>query len=139
MWFPFAQTPAAGTPVPVPVDATPLTNLPANPMPDVSGTPFQMPGNMQVEMLPQAHTLTALQSGVLGLYFLICLALVVCVTLQTSKSEGLMQASITAAPQTGRGKMTGDERLSSLTSNLAYTFLIMSAVVAYVLKSAYTQ
>lgn len=105
MWF--AQTP---TPL-----ATPLPAIP-----------------VQSESIALAFT--PLQMMILGVYFLVCLSLIVCVTLSTSKSEGLMQQSMSAPSQpTAKGKMTTDERLAGLTTNLAYTFLGMSIVVAYMI------
>ena len=98
-------------------------------------TPVGLPPGITVEQLTQNPSFTMPQMILLGVYFLICLSLIVCVTLQTSKSEGLMQQSM-AAPQqpSGKGKMTGDERLANLTTNLAYTFLGLSIIIAYVIK-----
>jgi preprotein translocase subunit SecG len=96
--------------------------------------PLSLPGNVQVEMINQAQTYSPLQLGVLGIYFLMALGLILCVTFQTSKSEGLMQQSM-AAPSGGggggKGKMTDDERLSNLTNNMAYLFLFFSILIAF--------
>lgn len=100
------------------------------PAPAAAATPV-----VQFETLAQAPTLGPAQMGLLGIYFLVCLALVICVTLSTNKSEGLMQVSLSApTANTGKGKESGEERLSKLTSNLAYTFLGMSIFVAYFIK-----
>jgi preprotein translocase subunit SecG len=73
--------------------------------------------------------------ALLALYFLICAALIICVTLRTNKSEGLMQQSMSGPSQpTAKGKMTGEERLSDLTNNLAYVFLFLSMIVASVIR-----
>lgn len=112
MWF--AQTP---TPA-LPVNAT-------------------LPENVQIETIVAHPSFTMAQSGLLILYFVVALALVVCVTVQTSKSEGLMQQSIAgpSGPTGGKGgKVTSDERLAGVTTNLAYTFLFLSAIVAYLIK-----
>jgi len=100
-------------------------------------TPTPPPIPMTVEAIPNAMmtpTFTMPQMILLGLYFSICLTLIVCVTMQTSKSEGLMQQSMAGPSQpSGKGKMTFDERLASLTTNLAYIFLGLSVVIAYVI------
>ena len=73
--------------------------------------------------------------GLLAIYFLVCAALIICVTLRTNKSEGLMQQSMSAPSQpTSKGKMTGEERLSDLTNNLAYVFLFLSMILASVIR-----
>lgn len=96
-------------------------------------SPLPVPG-MKEELIVAAATFTPFQMIVLAIYFLVCLLLIVCVTLSTSKSEGLMQQSMAAPTQpSAKGKMTTDERLSGLTTNLAYTFLVMSIVMAYVI------
>jgi protein translocase SecG subunit len=98
-------------------------------------TPPPLPPGITVESLTTSPTFTTLQLILLGVYFTICLSLIVCVTLQTSKSEGLMQQSMAAPSQpSGKGKMTGDERLANLTTNLAYLFLGLSIIIAYVIK-----
>ncbi|MBX3169170.1 MAG: preprotein translocase subunit SecG [Candidatus Eremiobacteraeota bacterium] len=110
MWF--AQSP------------TPLAPLPT---PDIV-----------VEQLNQAGAtggLAGWKLALLTLYFVVCAALIVCVTLRTNKSEGLMQQSMSAPSQpTAKGKMTGEERLSDLTNNLAYAFLFLSMIVASVIR-----
>ncbi|MBN9417865.1 MAG: preprotein translocase subunit SecG [Candidatus Eremiobacteraeota bacterium] len=82
-----------------------------------------------------ASGLPVWKMGLLAIYFLICAALIICVTLRTNKSEGLMQQSMSAPSQpTSKGKMTGEERLSDLTNNLAYVFLFLSMIVASVIR-----
>ena len=97
--------------------------------------PSGLPDNLSVEVINQAQSYSPLQLGVLAIYFLMCLGLILCVTFQTSKSEGLMQQSM-AAPSGGgggggKGKMTGDERLANLTNNMAYLFLFFSILIAF--------
>lgn len=99
--------------------------------------PTVMPG-VQFETVATAPVMGPMQMVVLGIYFLVCLSLVVCVTLNTAKSEGLMQQSLSGAPAGGggggKGKMSPEERLAGLTTRLAYTFLFMSILVAYTIK-----
>ncbi|MFN8605993.1 MAG: preprotein translocase subunit SecG [Vulcanimicrobiota bacterium] len=105
-----------------------------DPTPLVTATPV---GPITVEQINEVATtgLSGPKLGLLGLYFLVCAALIICVTLRTSKSEGLMQQSMSApSAPTAKGKMTGEERLSDLTNNLAYAFLFLSMIVAYVIK-----
>lgn len=99
-------------------------------------TPVPTP-EVIVEQIATAPTsaFTVPQMILLVIYFLTCLGLILCVTFQTSKSEGLMQQSMAAAAApTGKGKMTGDERLANLTNNMAYAFLFLSVIVAYSIK-----
>ena len=100
--------------------------------------PLETP-NIVVEQIAQSGGGVAGLSGfklvLLGLYFMVCAALIVCVTLRTNKSEGLMQQSMSAPSQpTSKGKMTGEERLSDLTNNLAYIFLFASMVLASIIR-----
>ncbi len=98
--------------------------------------PTVIPG-VQFETVATAPVMGPMQMVVLSVYFLVCLSLVVCVTMNTSKSEGLMQQSLSAAPNSGgggKGKMTPEERLAGITTRLAYTFLFMSILVAYTIK-----
>jgi protein translocase SecG subunit len=112
MWF-------AQTPLPA--------ELPAN---------VTIPAGIQTEMITHP-SFTMTQSVLLVIYFLIALALVICVTVQTGKSEGLMQQSMAGPSNSGPkggGKVSADDRLASLTTNLAYVFLFLSAAVAYFIK-----
>ena len=107
-----------------------------DPTPMVSLTPA---GPITVEQISETATsavsLSGPKVGLLVIYFLVCTALIVCVTLRTNKSEGLMQQSMSAPSQpTAKGKMTGEERLSDLTNNLAYVFLFLSMILAYIIK-----
>ncbi len=99
--------------------------------------PLETP-KIVVEQIAQsggAFGLAGWKLGLLVIYFLICAALIVCVTLRTNKSEGLMQQSMAAPSQpTSKGKMTGEERLSDLTNNLAYVFLFLSMFLASVVR-----
>ncbi len=99
--------------------------------------PLETP-NIVVERITESGGVTGLagwKMGLLAIYFLICAALIVCVTLRTNKSEGLMQQSMAAPSQpTSKGKMTGEERLSDLTNNLAYIFLFLSMVLASIIR-----
>ncbi|MBS2040285.1 preprotein translocase subunit SecG [bacterium] len=111
MWF--AQDP---TPL---ISATPVGPITVEQISDVAATPG----------------LSGMKLALLGLYFTVCAALIVCVTLRTNKSEGLMQQSMSApSAPTAKGKMTGEERLSDLTNNLAYAFLFLSMILAYIIK-----
>ena len=98
--------------------------------------PLETP-NIVVEQIAQTGGtgLAAWILGLLAIYFLVCAALIVCVTLRTNKSEGLMQQSMSAPSQpTSKGKMTGEERLSDLTNNLASVFLFLSMILASVIR-----
>lgn len=106
------------------------------------GLPAELPGNVsipqnvQMEMITNP-SFTTTQSILLVIYFMIALALVICVTVQTGKSEGLMQQSMAGPSNTGPkggGKVSADDRLSTITTNLAYVFLFLSAAVAYTIK-----
>ena len=99
-------------------------------------TPIALPPGIEIEHLASVNpTFTPPQMVLLSVYFLICLSLIVCVTIQTSKSEGLMQQSMASPSQpSGKGKMTGDERLATVTNNLAYAFLGLSIMIAYIIK-----
>lgn len=99
-------------------------------------TPMATP-NIVVEQIADAGPggLAGWKLALLALYFLICAALIICVTLRTNKSEGLMQQSMSGPSQpAAKGKMTGEERLSDLTNNLAYVFLFLSMIVASVIR-----
>jgi hypothetical protein len=76
MWF-------AQTPLPA--------ELPAN---------VTIPAGIQTEMITHP-SFTMTQSVLLVIYFLIALALVICVTVQTGKSEGLMQQSMAGPSNSG--------------------------------------
>lgn len=109
-------------------DPTPL----ASPL----ATPLGLPPGITVETIADpSQALAGPKLVLLAIYFFIAIALIVCVTLRTSKADGLMQQSMSATPQTtAKGKMTGEERLSDLTNNLGYIFLFLSMVVASVVK-----
>lgn len=89
----------------------------------------------QVQAVAGAPVFTIPHIILLGVYFTVCLGLIICVTLRTNKAEGLMQQSMAAPTQSSsKGKTTGEERLSKLTDNLAYAFLFLSMIVATVIK-----
>lgn len=101
-----------------------------------SPTPLATPQVVYETVAETAATgLAPWKMGLLAIYFLVCAALIICVTLRTNKSEGLMQQSMSAPSQpTSKGKMTGEERLSDLTNNLAYVFLFLSMILASVIR-----
>ena len=72
------------------------------------------------------------QNILLGIYFVVALLLIVAVTSQTSKSEGLtgiglVGGKIEAAPFLR--KKTWDDQLNRATSYLAWIFLILSTAI----------
>jgi len=68
----------------------------------------------------------------LGVYFLICIALVAAILSQTTKSEGLSGTIGGGAPQSVfRGKKGVEEQLQAITNYLAIAFLILSIVIAF--------
>lgn len=72
------------------------------------------------------------QNILLGIYFVVALLLIVAVTSQTSKSEGLTGIGLVggkteAAPFLR--KKTWDDQLNRATSYLAWTFLILSTAI----------
>ena len=102
-------------------------------------TPLPIPLEIQTEVIHQASSQPMAVGNMLllGLYFTICLALIVSVTLQTSKADGLMQQNMSAPTNSsggGKGKLSTDERLAKLTTNLAWTFLGLSIFVAYFIR-----
>ncbi len=105
-----------------------------------SPLPISVPLDIQTEVLNQTASagMSIPNMVLLGLYFFICLCLIICVMAQTSKADGLMQQSMSAPTNQpssgGKGKMSEDERLSKITTNLAYTFIFLSIFVAYFIR-----
>ncbi|MBI3925974.1 MAG: preprotein translocase subunit SecG [Armatimonadetes bacterium] len=72
-----------------------------------------------------------IQYVVVVVYLLVCVGLILAVLSQSTKNEGL-GGSMMAAPQTAfRGKKSFEDKLSTLTSTLAATFLVMSMLVSF--------
>jgi protein translocase SecG subunit len=76
--------------------------------------------------------LAILMDVLLVIYFIVSLALIVAVTSQTSKSEGisgigLVGGKIEAAPYLR--KKTMDDQIARITAWLAWSFLILSTII----------
>lgn len=108
--------------------ATPATNataaVPA--APPLGGVP-------QVDYVPPAHhavVFGVLHGLTLFVYFVICVALIICVLFQTTKNEGL-SGVIGGASTTSlfRGKKSAEETLSLWTTRLAVSFVIFSLFI----------
>ena len=104
-----------------------------------SATPSPMvsPIPIKYEVIEQSTTtagLTGIQWGMLILYAIICLGLIICVTAQTSKSEGLMQQMMGGAAPTYKGKKSTEDNLSSITNWMAFFFIGLSILMCLVFR-----
>ena len=71
----------------------------------------------------------------LVIYFLICIALIVAVLTQTSKSKGLSGVLGGSTKSIFRGKKSFEEKLIQATNYLAASFLIGSLIVFLIFRS----
>jgi len=101
--------------VEAPVGAPPVTTIPD--VPGVAGTPIVV----------HSTVYTVAHQAALFFYFLICIALIGCVMMQTTKNEGL-SGVIGGQVSTSvfRGKKSAEETLSLWTTRLAVGFIIYS-------------
>jgi protein translocase SecG subunit len=72
------------------------------------------------------------QSVMLFFYAIVCVALVCCVTAQTSKSEGLMQQMMGGGTSPYKGKKSVDDTLASATNWAAFFFIGLSILMCLV-------
>lgn len=149
---PAASPAAVATPAPV---STPVTeSLPsaspsAAPSAAASGTPDvaipvpvsaanqAVPGTALPKGLPVAAPkgFTPIQQGTLTLYVIFCLSLIACITMQTSKSEGLAaQMMGGGSTQVYKGKRSGEDRLAGAANTSAALFILMSIVMCFIFK-----
>lgn len=124
-------TPANGPSEGVTGSATPV---PAKP--DAVPSPLQIPvsgSQMPIPTAPSA-AFTPTQTATLALYALICLALIVTITFQTGKSDGMMQQMMGGASPVYKGKRSSDDRLSTAANSFAAAFILMSIIMAFMFK-----
>lgn len=133
-WLAQVSPAPAGSPVPAAPGAPPpeapvipVTGMPDAVNPVMNGAPMDIP----------AGAYTVAHQATLFLYFLVCIALVTCVTFQTTKNEGL-SGVIGGQVQSSmfRGKKSAEETLSAWTTRLAVAFIIFSMVLWFVFGSA---
>ena len=79
-----------------------------------------------------AGGVTTPQWIMLIIYAIICLGLIGCVTMQTSKSEGLMQQMMGGAAPTYKGKKSAEDNLTSVANWLAFAFIALSILMCLV-------
>src|ERR1017187_5549926 len=92
-----------------------------------------MPAGVQVEVLDGAGSgLSMGQSVMLGIYAIVCVALVGCVMAQTSKSEGLMQQMMGGGSSPYKGKKSADDALASGTNGCPFFFIGLSILMCLV-------
>lgn len=107
--------------------------------PTPSGTPVEVPlpsmPPMEVTPLPQSPTLSILQIFLMIVQMLVAAGLVACVLSQTTKSEGLGGSIMGPSQSVFKGKKSTDEKLSTLTTWLAYGFIVLSIIVSFALHS----
>ena len=65
-----------------------------------------------------------------GMQFLVALGLVIVVTMQDSKNDGLTGQIGTTAATSFKGKAGREEQLTLITRNLAIAFFVVSIIVA---------
>ena len=114
-----AAPPAAAATGGAPAAAT--TSLPPASMPSVTTTP--------PPIAPMAHTMIwqVMHGLSLFAYFVVSVALIVCVMFQTTKSEGLSgMIGGTVNSTQYRGRKSDEEMLVLWTSRLAVTFVVLS-------------
>jgi protein translocase SecG subunit len=66
-----------------------------------------------------------------GVQFLVAVGLIVVVTMQDSKNDGLTGQIGTTAATSFKGKAGREEHLTLLTRNLAIAFFVVSVIVAF--------
>jgi len=74
--------------------------------------------------------INALQGLLLFVYFVVCVGLIVCVLLQTTKSEGLSGVIGGSTQAVFKGKRSVEEKLNQITTWLAVRFISLSQLVA---------
>lgn len=87
-----------------------------------------------LEQSASASGVTGPQWAMLILYAVICLGLITCVTMQTSKSEGLMQQMMGGAAPTYKGKKSAEDNLTSVSNWLAFAFIALSILMCLVFR-----
>ena len=127
-------TPAAPTDIPTSVPADAL-NTPANPVTEMTPGVAQTPTSQEVEY-ESIHTngLGGLQWVVLVIFAGVCVGLITCVLFTTSKSDlgGAIVGGGATAPF--RGKKSGEEQLTQVTTWFATAFIVMSLAMAFVFR-----
>jgi preprotein translocase subunit SecG len=125
---PGASSPAAAaSPLP-PMAASPVAASPVPP----AGLPFASPTGPVLNHPVASHAVVAsvLHAVVLAFYFLICVALIICVMFQTTKSEGLSGViGGSSSSSLFRGKKSAEENLARWTGILAVLFIGFSFVI----------
>jgi protein translocase SecG subunit len=91
--------------------------------------------DVQEEVLNQTiGGMTTGQGVMLGVYSIVCVVLVACVTSQTSKSEGLMQQMMGGGGTPYKGKKSADDALNSATNWAAFFFISLSILMCLVFR-----
>lgn len=132
LWSFFAQAMPGGAPSGAPAVAAsgapvaPAAAASAAPAAAASGAPVSnIVGSLPQAPIQAGHS--AFVTVFLLIYFVICVALIICVLFQTTKSEGLSGViGGTSTSSLFRGKKSAEENLSQWTNRLAVAFIACS-------------
>ena len=87
-----------------------------------------------VDVISVESTVVGLSTGqtILSVvYAIVSLALIIAVLTRTTKSEGLSGSMMGPSESVFRGKKSADETVDTVTNTLAWSWLLLSLVIAY--------